>query len=83
MEGFREYIDKIPSFINKHSGRYIVQGEVPTVVEGDWTPERVVVIEFPTREHAEQFLQDPEVQPMFVLRQKTTTSKLLLVDGCL
>jgi uncharacterized protein (DUF1330 family) len=23
---FREYIEKVPSFINKHGGKYIVQG---------------------------------------------------------
>jgi uncharacterized protein (DUF1330 family) len=82
-ERFREYIDKIPVFISKHGGRYIIRGEVPTVVEGDWNPERIVVIEFPSRESANQFLQDSEVQPLFALRHETTTSKLLLVDGCL
>lgn len=74
---------KIPEFIKKHSGRYIVQGEEPTVMEGDWKPERVVVIEFPSRKNANEFLQDPYAQTLFSLRHKTTTSKLVLVDGCL
>lgn len=82
-ERFRDYIDNIPAFIHKHAGKYIVRGEVPTVVEGDWNPERIVVIEFPSRENANRFLQDPEAQPLFALRHETTTSKLLLVDGCL
>ena len=80
---FLEYINKIPDFIEKHSGRYIVQGEEPTVLEGDWNPERVVVIEFPARENANAFLHDPEIQPLFAIRHKTTTSKLILVDGCM
>lgn len=80
---FSEYIQKIPAFIKKHSGRYIVQGVKPTVMEGDWKPDRVVVIEFPTREHAKTFLNDPEAQALFKLRHDTTTSKLILVDGCL
>ena len=62
---------------------YIVQGEKPSVMEGDWKPERVVVIEFPSRENANEFLQDPDAQTLFSLRHKTTTSKLVLVDGCL
>jgi uncharacterized protein (DUF1330 family) len=74
---------KIPEFIKKHSGRYIVQGEEPTIMEGDWKPERIVVIEFPSRENANEFLQDPDAQTLFSLRHKTTTSKLVLVDGCL
>jgi len=81
-EKFREYIEKIPAFISKHGGKYIVQGVQPTVMEGNWEPERVVVIEFPSRENATEFLADPEAQPLFKIRHETTTSKLILVDGC-
>lgn len=80
---FMEYIEKIPEFIKKHSGRYIVQGVEPKVIEGDWRPQRVVAIEFPSREKADSFLTDPDAQRLFALRHDTTTSKLLLVDGCL
>lgn len=83
FDKFREYISKIPEFIEKHLGRYIVQGEEPTVVEGDWNPERMVVIEFPSSESAKAFLQDPEAQTLFAIRHKNATSKLVLVDGCL
>ncbi|MDH5327414.1 MAG: DUF1330 domain-containing protein [Gammaproteobacteria bacterium] len=80
---FRKYIKKIPAFIQKHSGRYVVQGVEPIVKEGDWHPQRVVVIEFPSRDQAENFLSDPDAQALFQLRHETTTSKLILVDGCL
>lgn len=80
---FSKYIKEIPAFIKKHSGRYIVQGAEPTVMEGDWKPERVVVIEFPSSDHAKIFLKDPEAQGLFKIRHNTTTSKLILVDGCL
>ena len=82
LEGFRPYIAAIPAFIEKHAGRYIVRGVEPTVVEGDWTPERVVVLEFPARANAEAFLADPECQALFSIRHETTTSRLVLVDGC-
>jgi len=80
--GFRKYIAEIPAFIAKHSGKYIVQGVQPTTIEGDWKPERLVIIEFPGREKAEAFLGDPEIQTLFKVRHTTTTSKLLLADGC-
>ena len=80
--GFRPYIAAIPAFIAKHGGRYIVQGVEATVMEGDWRPERMVVIEFPSRDKAEAFLADPDCQSLFRIRHETTTSKLVLVDGC-
>jgi uncharacterized protein (DUF1330 family) len=81
--GFRDYIAAIPAHIARHDGRYIVQGVKPTCIEGDWKPERMVIIEFPERSKAEAFLSDPSLQDLFKVRHETTTSKLVLVDGCL
>ena len=82
LRGFRPYVTAIPAFIEKHAGKYIVRGVRPRVMEGDWSPEGMVVIEFPARENAEAFLADPDCQDLFRIRHRTTTSKLVLVDGC-
>ena len=82
FSSFKEYIDKIPEFIKKHGGRYIVQGSEPELMEGDWHPERVVVLEFPSTTKAKEFLGDPEAQSLFAVRHKATTSKLILAEGC-
>lgn len=81
--GLQTYIAEIPAFIAKHSGRYIVRGVEPTTIEGDWTPERLVIIEFPERAKAQAFLDDPDAQDLFAIRHAATTSKLLLADGCI
>jgi uncharacterized protein (DUF1330 family) len=81
--GFRDYIAAIPAHIARHDGRYIVQGVKPTCIEGDWRPQRMVIIEFPERSKAEAFLSDPSIQDLFKVRHETTTSKLVLVDGCI
>jgi uncharacterized protein (DUF1330 family) len=80
--GFSKYLAEIPAFIAKHSGMYLVKGAQPTPIEGDWKPERMVIIGFPERGKAEAFLSDPEIQPLFKVRHDTTTSRLVLVDGC-
>lgn len=82
LAGFKPYIAEIPAHISRHGGKYIVQGVPPTPVEGNWTPERMVILEFPARENAEAFLSDPGIQDLFKVRQATTTSRLVLVDGC-
>lgn len=82
LAGFRPYIAAIPAFIEKHGGRYIVRGVQPTVMEGDWKPDGMVILEFPSRENATAFLADPDAQALFAVRHATTTSKLVLVDGC-
>ena len=82
LSGFLPYADQIPAFIEKHGGRYIVRGVTPTVMEGDWSPERVVVLEFPSADHARAFLSDPDAAPLFARRHRTTVSRLILAEGC-
>lgn len=79
---FKTYVDEIPDIIARHGGRYIVQGVKPTCLEGEWTHERLVIIEFPDRAHAEALLGDPDAQQLFKLRHGTTTGRLLLAEGC-
>ena len=83
LDGFLEYAQKIPAFIEKHGGKYIVQGVVPEKMEGDWVPERLVILEFPSIEKAKAFLADPEAQDLFSLRHETTNSQLILAEGCI
>jgi uncharacterized protein (DUF1330 family) len=82
LQGFRPYVEAIPAFIEKHGGRYIVRGAPPTVMEGDWAPELMVILEFPSRANAAAFLDDPDAQALFDVRHKTTNSRLVLVEGC-
>lgn len=81
LPGFMPYVEQIPAFIEKHGGRYIVRGVEPTVMEGDWKPERMVILEFPSSDQARAFLADPEAQDLFAIRHRTTVSKLVLVEG--
>jgi uncharacterized protein (DUF1330 family) len=76
------YVNEIPAHIARHSGKYIVRGVEPKTIEGHWRPDRMVILEFPERRNAEAFLSDPEIHDLFKVRHATTSSKLVLVDGC-
>jgi len=80
-ERYQDYVSVAPAFIEKHQGKYIVRGGDPKVAEGKWRPERLVVVQFPSVEHANAFLQDPEYQEVAAIRHATTTSNLVVVQG--
>jgi uncharacterized protein (DUF1330 family) len=82
LRGFMPYVSAIPAFIEKHGGKYILQGR-----QTDRDGRRLgapadVILEFPSRQNAEAFLDDPDAQALFAIRHATTDSKLVLVDGC-
>jgi uncharacterized protein (DUF1330 family) len=81
LADFLPYVEAIPAFIAKHGGRYASKGADPVVMEGDWSPQRLVILEFPSRRHTQAFLTDPQAQELFARRHRSTTSRLVLVDG--
>lgn len=78
---FLPYVEAIPAFIAKHGGRYLSKSADPVVMEGDWSPQRLVILKFPSRGHAQAFLADPDAQDLFARRHRSTISRLVLVDG--
>ena len=44
---YEEYRRLAPVVIAKYGGRYLVRGGATTVLEGEWQPKRIVVLEFP------------------------------------
>jgi uncharacterized protein (DUF1330 family) len=79
---YREYIAQVPAIIARHGGIYRVRGGRCDVLEGGWTPSRLVVLEFPTRDAALAFHNDPDYVPFRALRQSIADSSMILVDGC-
>ena len=50
-------------------------------LEGGWMPERLVVVEFPDMERARSFYYSAEYQAALAMRQKSSRSKAIFVDG--
>ena len=78
---YKEYVTAVPALIAKHGGQYRVRGGETQVLEGPWTPDRLVVLKFPDREAALAFYNDPEYEPYRDLRQAVTDSSVVIVDG--
>jgi len=43
---FEEYLAKVMPMIERFGGRYLTKPGTHEVLEGDWKPNRVVIIEF-------------------------------------
>ena len=70
-----------PPAIAKYGGRYLVRGGTATTLEGDWSPTRFVILEFPTSEKAKQWWSSPEYAEAKALRQSCAQTRMVLLDG--
>lgn len=80
-EAYKEYVRQVPGFIEKHGGRYLARGGKVQTVEGNWLPERLIVLEFPSRAQAEAFINDPGYAPVAAIRHRVADTQLVLAEG--
>ena len=76
-----EYRKHTPEAVARFGGKFIVRGGTCKTLEGDWTPPRVVVLEFPTLARAEEFYHSDHYKPILAMRLKAGKSRAILVDG--
>ena len=57
---YEEYKKQAGATVHKYGGKYIVRGGKTEVLEGDWNPKRIVVLEFPTMERAKGATAPPK-----------------------
>ena len=78
---FEEYRGKVGATIEKYGGRYIVRGGSTEVLEGEWQPRRVVVLEFPSLERAKEWYNSADYRPLIALRQRAADTQVVMVEG--
>lgn len=78
---YERYKVLAPPSIAVYGGRYIVRGGAITVLEGGWTPRRLVVLEFPTAERAAAWWASPEYAEAKALRQACAGTEMVLIEG--
>ena len=64
-----------------YGGRFIVRGGQMEVLDGDWSPKRVVVLEFPGMAEARRWRASPEYGKAVDIRNRAATTRMILVEG--
>jgi uncharacterized protein (DUF1330 family) len=76
-----EYKRQVQSVVQQFGGRYVVLGGETRVVEGDWRPRFLVMLEFPSFERATAWYESPEYAALKALRLSSVQSNGILVSG--
>jgi uncharacterized protein (DUF1330 family) len=80
-ERYETYKHMAPPSIALYGGRYLTRGGETAVLEGDWTPKRFVILEFPTLEQARAWWSSPEYAEAKALRQSIAATRMVLTEG--
>jgi len=78
---YAEYIKRAPASIAQYGGKYLARAGRAETLEGEWTPKRFVVLEFPTYDRAKAWWACEEYRGPKALRQSASVTNMILVEG--
>jgi uncharacterized protein (DUF1330 family) len=78
---YEEYRKLVPASVAAFGGRFVVRGGAFEVLEGDWQPKRLIVLEFPSVEQARAWYDSEEYREAKTLRLRTANSSVVIVAG--
>jgi uncharacterized protein (DUF1330 family) len=70
-----------PGAVAAGGGRFLARGGELAVLEGDWRPQRLVVLEFEDLEAIRRFYDSPAYQEAKALREGAATLHMVAVQG--
>ena len=76
-----EYRKQVPATLAKYGGRFVVRGGAHQTIEGDWKPNRLVVLEFPSMEQAKRWYDSEEYREPKAMRLRAGRANLVMVEG--
>jgi uncharacterized protein (DUF1330 family) len=80
-DAFADYPGQAGPTVAAFGGRYVVRGGPIDNIEGDWSPGRMVIIEFDSVERAKAWYDSQMYEEAKALRIRSTMSSLMIVQG--
>jgi uncharacterized protein (DUF1330 family) len=81
LERAARYSELAGPSVERHGGRYVARGGATDVLEGDWDPERLVVIEFPSSDAARSWYESDDYRQARRVRDGAGTWNMVVVEG--
>jgi uncharacterized protein (DUF1330 family) len=81
QEKLLRYREGNTDVVAAHGGRFVARGGEQELLEGDWDPKRLVIIEFPDMDAARAWYHSDGYAPLRELRRSASTTSIVAVDG--
>jgi uncharacterized protein (DUF1330 family) len=79
-ETYKRYTALTPKTSADHGGKFVVRGGTIDTLEGEPLQDRLVILEFPSRQAVHDWYNSPEYQAAARIRQAASESRFIVVD---
>ncbi len=80
-EQYEEYKKWSTQAMKEHDVEVCVRGGKVETLEGDWSPERIVVLKFPSMEAAKAYYDSETYRKAIAARQGASVMRMIVVEG--
>lgn len=81
MAKYQEFMAGVKPALEKAGAKYLARGGPHKVHEGDWSPRRIVLLEFPSTEAFESFYHGDTYRRLKAIRDACSSARLVSVEG--
>ncbi len=81
LEGYEEYRRLVGPTLKKYGAKFLARGGKIDVLEGTWSPSRLVIVEFESADKARQWYRSEDYRPAKEARQKASSADFVIVEG--
>jgi uncharacterized protein (DUF1330 family) len=78
---YDEYKKLAPPTVAAYGGKYLARGGRTETLEGEWLPNRLVILEFESVDRARQWLDSPEYSAIKQLRHQAAKTNMVVIEG--
>ena len=80
-ERYEKYKSMTLATLEPFGGRFVTRGGHAENLEGDWEPNRIVIVEFESVKKAKEWWSSDIYSEPKALRQSAATTRMIVVDG--
>ncbi|MCY4581579.1 MAG: DUF1330 domain-containing protein [Chloroflexi bacterium] len=81
LESYAAYGAQVPATLEQFGAKFLVRGGASEVIEGEYQPSRLVVIEFPDMETLKAWYNSEAYQGIVGVRWEAATASVICVEG--
>lgn len=78
---YEDYKKLAAPTVELYGGKYIARGGKTETLEGNWSPTRLVILQFDSIEQAKAWLNSTEYSEVKKIRHQTAISNMVVIEG--
>lgn len=78
---YEGYSKRVNATLERYGGKFLARGGAVETIEGDWQPQRLVILEFADTDQFKRWYYSPEYSEIKEIRFRASTARSVVIQG--